>query len=433
MKRLLLSIVCGSFCLGLQAQSYLSERTGSDTDLDVQPDFGLCLMGGAGESDEAMTWFLEKANGGDVLVIREGGIGGYNDYMFSDLGVTLNSVETISFESDEAATDPYVLQRLAEAEAIWMAGGDQGAYTNYWKDTPVMTAINDLINVEGGALGGISAGMAIMAEAYFPALLGSLTSEEVLEDPTDNSVLIGYDDFIDAPFLDNTITETHLNDPERIRYGRIMGFMARLKMDQGIRPRAIASNEYCSVTINADGIARAWGEYIENDETFGDDFLYFLQEDVFDQSPPEVFSEDLPLTWIKEEQAVKVYKVPGTVTGENFFDLNTWDTGEGGTWENWWVDNGELFMASGDPLSLAARDTEEISIYPNPTSDFLNLPLELTVRDRYEVIDAKGQLAKSGTFNDGARIGVADLPEGFYLIRITNADRILTSRFVKTN
>ncbi|MGB6034649.1 MAG: T9SS type A sorting domain-containing protein, partial [Cryomorphaceae bacterium] len=408
-------------------QTYLSERLGSDTDLNVEPDFGLCLMGGAGESDEAMTWFLEKANGGDVLVIRADGIGGYNDYLFSDLGVTLNSVETISFESAEAATDPYVLQRLGEAEAIWMAGGNQGTYTSYWKDTEVMDALNNLLNVRGGALGGISAGMAILAEAYFPATLGSLSSEDVLDDPLDNSVLIGYDDFIDAPFLENTITETHFNDPDRIRYGRIMGFMARLKNDQSFRPKAIASNEYCAVTINEEGIARAWGEFPE----FDDDYLYFLQENVADQGGPEVLEQDVPLTWIRNEQAVKVYKVPGTLTGENFFDLNTWETGEGGTWEDWWVDNGELFMAAGDPLSLTERDSEEISIYPNPTSDFLNLPLELTVRDRYEVLDSKGQLAKSGSFNDGARIVVADLPEGFYLIRITNSDRVLTSRFVK--
>lgn len=430
MKRLLLSIVCGAFSLGLQAQSYLSERTGSETDLDVDPDFGLCLMGGAGESDEAMTWFLEKANGGDVLVIREGGIGGYNDYMFSDLGVTLNSVETISFESEEAATDPYVLQRLAEAEAIWMAGGDQGAYTNYWKDTPVMTAINDLINVEGGALGGISAGMAIMAEAYYPALLGSLTSDEVLEDPLDNSVLIGYDDFIDAPFLEQTITETHFNDPDRIRYGRIMGFMARLKSDQSFRPKAIASNEYCAVTINEEGIARVWGEFPE----FDDDYAYFLQENLVDQSGPEVLEQDIPLTWIRNEQAVKVYKVPGTLSGENFFDLNDWTTGQGGSWENWWVDNGELFMASGDPLAVAEAEKEGFAFYPNPTAGELNFSMEQPlIQGQFRVIDATGRTALSGNLYGINQIDVAELPEGFYLIVLSDADRRVVSRFVKTN
>jgi cyanophycinase-like exopeptidase len=427
MKKGILVIFAVGTMLSVSGQTYLSERLGSDTDLDVEPSFGLCLMGGAGESDEAMTWFLEKANGGDVLVIRADGIGGYNDYMFSELGVTLNSVETISFESADAATDPYVLQRLNEAEAIWMAGGNQATYTSYWKDTQVMDALNNLINVRGGALGGISAGMAILAEAYFPASLGTVTSEEVLANPFDNGVLLGYDDFIQAPFLEQTITETHFNDPDRIRYGRIMGFMARLKSDQSFRPKAIASNEYCAVTINDEGIARAWGEFPD----FDDDYLYFLQENLGDQTGPEVMEQDVPLTWIRNEQAVKVYKVPGTITGENFFDLNTWETGEGGTWEDWWVDGGELFMASGDPLSLTKREIEEISIYPNPTSDFLNLPLELSTRDRFEVINASGAIAQSGSFNNGSRIDVADLSEGFYVVRVTSRDRVLTSRFFK--
>lgn len=429
MKKIVLAIICGALSYGLNAQSYLSERTGSDTDLEVEPDFGLCLMGGAGETDEAMIWFLEKANGGDVLVIREGGIGGYNDYMFSELGVTLNSVETISFESEEAATDPYVLQRLAEAEAIWMAGGDQGAYTNYWKDTPVMTAINDLLNIRGGALGGISAGMAIMAEAYFPALLGSLSSEDVLGDPLDNSVLLGYSDFIDAPFLDGTITETHFNDPDRIRYGRVMGFMARLKYDQSISPKAIASNEYCAVTINEDGIARAWGEFPEYD----DDYVYFLQENPANTMGPEVMEQDIPLTWNRDEEAVKVYKVPGTVSGENYFDLNNWTTGEGGNWENWWVDNGELFMSAGEPLQLTEIDAEEFSIYPNPASDVINLSLEYSwTQGQYRIVDATGRTEKSGSLTGLSKIDVASLPEGFHLIILGDANRTVVSRFVKT-
>ena len=427
MKKGILSFLAIGAALFSTGQTYLSERLGSDTDLNVEPDFGLCMMGGAGETDEAMIWFLEKANGGDVLVIRANRIGGYNDYLFSELGVSLNSVETISFESANAATDPYVLQRLNEAEAIWMAGGNQATYASYWKDTEVMDALNNLLNFRGGALGGLSAGMAILAEAYFPATLGSLTSEEALDDPLDNTVLIGYDDFIQAPFLEQTITETHFNDPDRIRYGRIMGFMARLKNDQSFRPKAIASNEYCAVTIDEDGIARAWGEFPEYD----DDYVYFLQENLIEQGGPEVLEQDVPLTWIRGEEAVKVYKVPGTIGGENFFDLNTWETGEGGTWENWWVDNGELFMAMGDPLSTEESEFKEISIYPNPTADFLNLPLELTTRDRYEIFDGSGRISLSGNFNDGSRIGVADLPEGFYVVRVMNEDRALISRFLK--
>ena len=42
-------------------------------------------MGGASEDDNAMKWFLERANGGDVLVLRATGADGYNDYLFSSL------------------------------------------------------------------------------------------------------------------------------------------------------------------------------------------------------------------------------------------------------------------------------------------------------------------------------------------------------------
>jgi cyanophycinase-like exopeptidase len=427
MKKIVLGMTMVFAGLAAHTQTYLSERLGSDTDLEVEPSFGLCLMGGAGESDEAMIWFLEKANGGDVLVIRVGGIGGYNDYLYSDLGVGLNSVETIAFQSEEAASDPYVIQRLQEAEAIWMAGGNQAEYLNFWQGNAVEDAINNLLNVRSGAVGGISAGMAVLGQAYFPAFLGSLTSEQVLEDPLDNSVLLGYDDFIEAPFMEKTITETHFNDPDRIRYGRIMGFMARLKHDQNFRPKAIASNEYCAVTIDDQGMARAWGEFPE----FEDDYLYFLQENVADQGGPEIMEQDLPLTWVRNEQAVKVYKVPGMVNGIHSFNVDTWETGNGGTWEDWWVDNGELFMASGEPLSIEEGDREDFSIYPNPASEYLVVPSTLTPSDHFEIYSTAGHLVQTGNLRQGQSLDISSLPEGFYTIRISNDLKVLTSRFVK--
>ena len=81
-------------------------------------------MGGATEDDNAMKWFLQRANGGDVLVLRATGSNGYNSYLYSDLGITVNSVETIVCTSALASTAPYVLQKINQAEAIWFAGGD---------------------------------------------------------------------------------------------------------------------------------------------------------------------------------------------------------------------------------------------------------------------------------------------------------------------
>jgi hypothetical protein len=56
---------------------------------------GICMMGGRSERDEAMHWFLEQVKGGD--------------YFFSDLGVEVNSVETLAIDNDDAALRPYVI------------------------------------------------------------------------------------------------------------------------------------------------------------------------------------------------------------------------------------------------------------------------------------------------------------------------------------
>ena len=72
-------------CTSLYAQSYSSYITGDTTDVNTGADYGICLMGGSTEDDRAMKWFLEKANGGDIIVIRTSESDGYNDYFFSEL------------------------------------------------------------------------------------------------------------------------------------------------------------------------------------------------------------------------------------------------------------------------------------------------------------------------------------------------------------
>ena len=95
---------------------------GNSSSVDVDHEMGLVLMGGAGEMPEAMVWFLERASGGDVLVLRCSGSDAYNDYLYSELGVDVNRVETIRCNNPNSANEPYILDRIAEAEAVWVAG-----------------------------------------------------------------------------------------------------------------------------------------------------------------------------------------------------------------------------------------------------------------------------------------------------------------------
>ena len=65
------------------------------------------------------------------MVIRASGSTGYNDYVYG-LG-TANSVETLLINSREKALLPETGKRIREAEALFIAGGDQYDYYLFWR------------------------------------------------------------------------------------------------------------------------------------------------------------------------------------------------------------------------------------------------------------------------------------------------------------
>ncbi|WP_299211562.1 cyanophycinase [uncultured Aquimarina sp.] len=318
------------------SQSFTSFLTGKSTDLVTSPDGGVCLMGGSTENDQAMKWFLERANGGDVLVLRATGGDGYNSYFFSELGVTLNSVETIVVKNAEASTEDYIHQKIKNAEAIWFAGGDQWDYISYWRNTPIATLINDAISNRNIVIGGTSAGMAIQGGYYFSAKNGTVTSSTALNNPYDTDVTVESDDFIKNEFLSNVITDTHYDNPDR--KGRQVTFMARVLKDSGVQIKGIACDENTAICIDDNGIASVYGQYPDYDDN-----AYFIQVNPeLITVEPENCAPNTPLTWNLDGNAISVYHIKGTEDGNATFDLNDWTTGTGGTWENWYVDNGAL-------------------------------------------------------------------------------------------
>ncbi len=210
-----------------------------------------------------------------------------------------------------------------------------------------------------------------------------------------------------------------------------MGFMARVKNDYSISPRAIASNEYCAITIGAEGLARAWGEYDANDPTFADDFVYFLQENPSNSAGPEIILEDTPLTWDRGQEAVKVYKVPATITGENYFDLNDWTTGQGGFWQNWWVNDAELFMAASEPLSIFESSRETVNIYPNPARDLLYIDLDIPKIWNYSIFDSTGKPLQKGILKNSVSIDISGFERGIYLLQVQGEEQHFSATFVK--
>src|SRR5262249_5980901 len=98
-----------------------------------------------------------------------------------------NSVSTLIIPDRTSAEDPKVSRIIRAAEAIFIAGGDQARYINFWKGSPVQDALNSDM-AEGKPIGGTSAGQAVLGEFIYAALNdksdeNDLTSPEVLRNP----------------------------------------------------------------------------------------------------------------------------------------------------------------------------------------------------------------------------------------------------------
>lgn len=409
------------------AQNYTEYHTGSTTDVTTNHQQGVCLMGGASEQEDAMIWFLNKADGGDVVVLRASGSDGYNDFFYTDLGVTINSVTTFVIDNAAGATDPYVLQKVANAEAVWFAGGDQYDYVSFFKDNAMEDALNNFVNVKQGVIGGTSAGLAILGGNYFSAQYGTLTNAVALSNPYHPRVAIGQDDFLDIPYLNNVITDSHYDDPDRRARHSVM--LARIATDNATRSFGIACNEYTAVCVEPDGKAYVYGEYPDYDE-----FAYFLQANCVTDFEPETCVSGTPLTWNRNSEAIKVYKIPGTESGVNYFDLSDWETGSGGEWYNWSIDNGVFTTAEGanplcGALSLEDYELAIIKVFPNPFEDTIQIISEKELID-VQIIDILGH-ASIVKLNTDYTIDTSSLSSGIYFLKLNTNTTVQTFKIVK--
>ena len=90
--------------------TYTAWLTGDSADVQPTPLGGVVLGGGSTDVREAMQWLLQRAAGGDVVILRASGRDGYNDYLYRELGVPVNSVETSTADIEQATL---VLTRVA--------------------------------------------------------------------------------------------------------------------------------------------------------------------------------------------------------------------------------------------------------------------------------------------------------------------------------
>lgn len=317
--------LCSLLVFVLSATVYAAPKTGFTSFIvgnaaDAQPSAslspGLVLMGGGTDVDAAFQWMCQRAGGGDFVVIRTTGTDAYNPYI-QQLCPQMDSVETIIITSVTGANSAYVSSHIQNAEALWIAGGDQSTYVNLWRGTAVQTGVNFLLNSKLAPVGGTSAGLAVLSQFIYTGAIGSVTSTQALANPFHRYVTIDRDLFQSSLGV-NKLYDSHFVTRDRL--GRSLVFLARI-VNNGwaTQPRGIGIDEETALLVLPTGAA----------SMVGVGAAYFLQA----PGPAQVLADKTPMTYLN----IGVYKVPQGGT----FNLATW-TGTGGVAYTLNVNNGSL-------------------------------------------------------------------------------------------
>ncbi|MEK8051438.1 cyanophycinase [Ideonella sp. DXS22W] len=289
---------------------YTYVRLGQAADAAATLQGGTVLMGGGTDVDAAFAWMCQRSRGGDFLVLRASGTEAYNPYvrdLCTAAGAAPNSVATLIVPTAAAAQDSRVAALVRQAEAVWIAGGDQSVYVQAWKGTALQQALNERI-AAGAPVGGTSAGLNVLTPfVYSAAASKGATSSQALADPFHRTMTFDRD-LTAVPQLAGVIGDPHF--AARDRMGRDLAFLCRVwAAGWSAAPRGIAVDEQTALLIDPAGRGTA----------VGSGSVYFLQA----PGAPEVCAPLQPLTY----RQVGVYRIEA---GAASFTLPSW-AGSGGT------------------------------------------------------------------------------------------------------
>lgn len=128
----------------------------------------LVICGGGEISDEVMLQFVDAAGGENarIVVVTTASEMADTEEIEEDVeffrSLNIEQLTVVHTRSRETANDPQFVQPLSEATGIWFIGGRQECLTDTYLGTIAERKIHDVLH-RGGAIGGISAGAAVMS------------------------------------------------------------------------------------------------------------------------------------------------------------------------------------------------------------------------------------------------------------------------------
>jgi cyanophycinase len=187
----------------------------------------------------------------DVVILGVAGVDAAAEAAFLAAGA--QSVSQLAITQANADTQA-VFDQISAADVVWMRGGDQWRYVNWWGGTRTEDAIRAVF-AGGGVVGGTSAGCAVLGEVIYDARNGTVYSDEALQDP-----YIQYMTFSTGVFElgAGTIFDTHFT--ERGRLGRLTSMVGRLHEELGLDLVGVGVDDRTALCVYPDRTAEVLGE-----------------------------------------------------------------------------------------------------------------------------------------------------------------------------
>lgn len=202
-------------------------------------------------AEELFGWMVEK--GGNEVVIL-GAVPLEEDSrpdVFRKVGAERVTSLVVTREN---ADSQEVYDAIARARVVFIRGGSQSRYVEWWTGTKTQAAI-EAVYKAGGVVAGSSAGAAVLGEVDYDARAGSLAAREALADGRHENLTLSTGLLNLVP---GVIFDTHFT--ERGRIARLPVMLAHCREDLKKDVLGIGLDPKTAVCMGPDGVAEVKGE-----------------------------------------------------------------------------------------------------------------------------------------------------------------------------
>lgn len=328
-------------------------------------DGKLLIVGGGSEnyndwSDAPYGWAVEQSANKRVAIIGTAASpSSWLPNYFMWLGAEY--AKNFPITSTEQANQQAIYDSIIGYDVIFFRGGNQWNYYNYYRNTLLQQAVEEVF-MNGGVIGGTSAGLHILSGVLFTAQNGTVYPDEALANPF-NSYMTLEDDFLQL--MPGFIFDSHF--VERARFGRMLGFLGHWKLAEDEDIVGIGVDDKTALCIGSDGIATVYGTGAVN-------FYRAGTQNEFSVSGSKLLASDVDVMQLLHECTVNLNDFTFTGLPQQINPVLPGETFQ----RKLWLSGSDLLspnhqmlqqlvdhMPAGDTLLLVTANSNVANIYAN--------------------------------------------------------------------